>query len=173
MIHFSLKMNLFPLRILILSVGIAGLYQIGGVFNSINFAAWAQAVPLVPVQTGNATLSHGIPIFYDCIEDAVDESYSEQEPSYFHDEPTKAEVNNCYYDVFVVNADKLESANQIDSVIKGEEKSVVEEQEEGIEEGQEEEEENEQSGKRTETGLKDPIEKLKQQGPESFMVTPW
>ncbi|MDQ3839398.1 MAG: hypothetical protein M3297_09025 [Thermoproteota archaeon] len=174
--RFSLKMNLFSLRILILSAGIAGLYQIGDggggvVFNSINFAAWGQAVPLIPVQTGNATLNQGIPVFYDCIEEAVDESYSEQEPSYFHDEPTKAEVNNCYYDVFVVNADKLESDNQIDTVKNSEEGEV-----EGgeVEEG-EQEKQGERGAKRTETGL-DTTEKLKQQqqqGPESFMVTPW
>src|ERR671914_1132923 len=115
MMLFSLKMNLFLLRVLILSAGVAGLYQIGGAFNSSNLTAWAQAVPLIPVQTGNATLDQGIPVFYDCIEEIVDESYSEQEPSYFHDEPTKAEVNDCYNDVFVVNGDKLKSANQVDT----------------------------------------------------------
>ena len=165
--HFSLKMNLFLLRVLILSASVTGLYQIGGAFNSSNLTAWAQAVPLIPVQTGNGTLDQGIPVFYDCIEEIVDESYSEQEPSYFHDEPTKAEVNDCYNDVFVVNGDKLKSANQVDTSDNSdnsEEKLAI------IEEV--EEDQDEQSTKNTETELKDPNEKL-QQGPESFMVTPW
>lgn len=165
--HFSLKMNLFLLRVLILSASVTGLYQIGGAFNSSNLTAWAQAVPLIPVQTGNGTLDQGIPVFYDCIEEIVDESYSEQEPSYFHDEPTKAEVNDCYNDVFVVNGDKLKSANQVDTSDNSdnsEEKLAI------IEEV--EEDQDEQSTENTESELKDPTEKL-QQGPESFMVTPW
>lgn len=171
MMHFSLKMNLFLLRVLIVSASVTGLYQIGGAFNSSNLTAWAQAVPLIPVQTGNGTLDQGIPVFYDCIEEIVDESYSEQEPSYFHDEPTKAEVNDCYNDVFVVNGDKLKSANQvdtsdnIDNIDNSEEKLAIIEEE--VEEDQ-----DEQSTENTETELKDPTEKL-QQGPESFMVTPW
>ena len=171
MMHFSLKMNLFLLRVLIVSASVTGLYQIGGAFNSSNLTAWAQAVPLIPVQTGNGTLDQGIPVFYDCIEEIVDESYSEQEPSYFHDEPTKAEVNDCYNDVFVVNGDKLKSANQVDSsdnidnIDNSEEKLAIIEEE--VEEDQ-----DEQSTENTETELKDPTEKL-QQGPESFMVTPW
>ena len=171
MMHFSLKMNLFLLRVLIVSASVTGLYQIGGAFNSSNLTAWAQAVPLIPVQTGNGTLDQGIPVFYDCIEEIVDESYSEQEPSYFHDEPTKAEVNDCYNDVFVVNGDKLKSANQVDTsdnidiIDNSEEKLAIIEEE--VEEDQ-----DEQSTENTETELKDSTEKL-QQGPESFMVTPW
>jgi hypothetical protein len=170
MMHFSLKMNFFLLRVLILSASVTGLYQIGGAFNSSNLTAWAQAVPLIPVQTGNGTLDQGIPVFYNCIEEIVDESYSEQEPSYFHDEPTKAEVNDCYNDVFVVNGDKLKSANQVDTSDNSdigdnsEEKLAIIED---VEEGQ-----DEQSTENTETELKDPTERL-QQGPESFMVTPW
>ena len=171
MMHFSLKMNLFLFRVLILSASVTGLYQIGGAFNSSNLTAWAQAVPLIPVQTGNGTLDQGIPVFYDCIEEIVDESYSEQEPSYFHDEPTKAEVNDCYNDVFVLNGDKLKSANQvdtsdnIDNIDNSEEKLAIIEEE--VEEDQ-----DEQSTENSETELKDPTKKL-QQGPESFMVTPW
>lgn len=160
-------MNLFLLRVLILSASVTGLYQVGGAFNSSNLTAWAQAVPLIPVQTGNGTLDQGIPVFYDCIEEIVDESYSEQEPSYFHDEPTKAEVNDCYNDVFVVNGDNLKSANQVDTSDNSdnsEEKLAI------IEEA--EEDQDEQSTENTETELKDPTERL-QQGPESFMVTPW
>src|ERR687895_318046 len=168
MMHFSLKMNLFLLRVLILSASVTGLYQIGDTFNSSNMTAWAQAVPLIPVQTGNGTLDQGIPVFYDCIEEIVDESYSEQEPSYFHDEPTKAEVNDCYNDVFVVNGDKLKSSNQVDTGDNGD----ISEEKLAIIEEEVEEDQDEQSTENTETELKDPTEKL-QQGPESFMVTPW
>lgn len=162
-------MNLFFLRVLILSASVTGLYQIGGAFNSSNLTAWAQAVPLIPVQTGNGTLDQGIPVFYDCIEEIVDESYSEQEPSYFHDEPTKAEVNDCYNDVFVVNGDKLKSANQVDTSDNSDNSDNSEEKLAIIEEV---EDQDEQSTENTESELKDPTEKL-QQGPESFMVTPW
>jgi hypothetical protein len=143
---------------LLLSASIAGLSQIGGIFNGSNLAAWAQAVPLIPIQTGNTTLDQGMPIFYDCIEKAVDESYSEQEPSYFHDEPTKAEVNGCYYDVFVANGDKLESANQIDASNNIDEKPAIKEED--------------QNSNKNEIELEDLVKKS-QQGPESFMVTPW
>src|ERR671918_3126448 len=170
MMHFSLKMNLFLLRVLILSASVTGVYQIGGTFNSSNLTAWAQAVPLIPVQTGNGTLDQGIPVFYDCIEEIVDESYSEQEPSYFHDEPTKAEVNDCYNDVFIVNGDKLKSANQVDTSDNSDNSDNSEEKLAIIEEV--EEDQDEQSTENTETELKDPTERL-QQGPESFMVTPW
>src|ERR671915_403831 len=162
-------MNLFLLRVLILSASVTGLYQIGGAFNSSNLTAWAQAVPLIPVQTGNGTLDQGIPVFYDCIEEIVDESYSEQEPSYFHDEPTKAEVNDCYNDVFVVNGDKLKSANQVDTSDNIDNSDNSEEKLAIIEV---EEDQDEQSTENTETELTDPTERL-QQGPESFMVTPW
>ena len=174
MMHFSLKMNLFLLRVLILSASVTGLYQIGGAFNSSNLTAWAQAVPLIPVQTGNGTLDQGIPVFYDCIEEIVDESYSEQEPSYFHDEPTKAEVNDCYNDVFVLNGDKLKSANQVDTSDNIDNIDNIDNSEEklAIIEEEVEEDQDEQSTENTETELKDPTEKL-QQGPESFMVTPW
>src|ERR671910_168047 len=159
MIILVKKLNLFAFRMLLLSASIAGLSQIGGIFNSSNLAAWAQAVPLIPIQTGNTTLDQGMPIFYDCIEKAVDESYSEQEPSYFHNEPTKAEVNGCYYDVFVANGDKLESANQIDASNDIDEKPVIKEEED-------------QNSNKNEIELEDPVEKS-QQGPESFMITPW
>lgn len=164
-------MDLFLLRVLILSVSVTGLYQVGGAFNSSNLTAWAQAVPLIPVQTGNGTLDQGIPVFYDCIEEIVDESYSEQEPSYFHDEPTKAEVNDCYNDVFVVNGDKLKSANQVDTSDNIDNNANSEEKLAIIEE-EVEEDQDEQSTENSETELKDPTKKL-QQGPESFMVTPW
>lgn len=147
-------MNLFAFRILLLSVSIAGLSQIGNVFSSSNLAAYAQAVPLIPIQTGNATLDKGIPMFYDCIEEAVDESFSEQEPNYFHEEPTKTEVNSCYTDVFIVNNKGLESTHDYGN--DKDEKPVTEE---------------DQNHEETKIQNEDTNEKL-EQAPETFMVIP-
>jgi hypothetical protein len=149
-------MNLFAFRILLMSVSIAALSQIGSVFSSSNLAAYAQAVPLIPIQTGNATLDKGIPMFYDCIEEAVDESFSEQEPNYFHEEPTKTEVNSCYTDVFVVNSRSLESSSEVNYSNDKDEKPVTEE---------------DQNHKETEIQDEDTNEKL-EQGPENFIVIP-
>ena len=157
-------MNFFPLRILSLSaILIAGFFHLGNVIGNTSMAAWAQAVPLITVQTGNVTLDQGLPIFYDCIDDAVDESYSEQEPNYFHEEPTKTEVNSCYNDVFVVNGDNLKSVSQIeDSNNDFDEKSVM------TEDQNDEETRMIQSEDTTEDTTKE-----LQQGPESFIVVPW
>ena len=159
-------MNLFAFRILllVLSAGTAGLSQIGGIFNGTNLAAWAQAVPLIPIQTGNATLDQGLPVFYDCIEEAVEESLSEQEPNYFHEEPTKLEVNDCYNDVFVVNRNNLESANQADnSGDTGDSNDTDEKTMLAIED---------QSGKKAGLQRETPNEKPQHQDSASFMVTP-
>ncbi len=102
-------MNLLVFRIVIWCASISTLSLTGSIINSTNHTAWAQAVPLIDIQTGNATLDQGLPTFYDCIEEAVEESYSEDEPNYFHDEPTKAEVNSCYYDAFLTNNASPES----------------------------------------------------------------
>jgi hypothetical protein len=161
-------LNLFAFRILVLllSASIAGLSQIGGIFNSSNLAAWAQAVPLIPIQTGNSTLDQGLPVFYDCIEETVDESFSEQEPNYFHEEPTKAEVNGCYYNVFVVNGNNLESANQVDdSDDSNDSKNSDEKAMVMIEE-------DDQSSEKTGLQREDPNEKLQHQESASFIVTP-
>lgn len=158
-------MNFFPLRILSLSaILIAGFFHLGNVIGNTSMAAWAQAVPLITVQTGNATLDQGLPIFYDCIDNAVDESYSEQEPNYFHDEPTKTEVNSCYNDVFVVNGDNLKSVSQIEDSNNNDidEKSVM------TEDQNDEETRMIQSEDTTEDTTKE-----LQQGPESFIVVPW
>ena len=65
------------------------------------FHAYAQEVPLIPIQSGNVTLDQGLPFFYDCLDNMVDESFSEQEDNYFKHEPRKSEVIECYYEVFV------------------------------------------------------------------------
>lgn len=153
--------------VLLLSASIAGLSQIGDIFNSSNLAAWAQAVPLIPIQTGNATLDQGLPVFYDCIEEAVDKSFSEQEPNYFHEEPTKTEVNGCYYDVFVVNGHNLESANQADESDDSnnnedsDEKTMVKI-----------EQKEDQSSEKTGLQREDPNEKPQHEESASFIVTP-
>ena len=151
---------------LLLSTGIAGLSQIGGIFNSTTIPAWAQAVPLIPIQTGNATLDQGLPVFYDCIEEAVEESFSEQEPNYFHEEPTKAEVNDCYYDVFVVNRNNLESANQVDDSGDSSDSNDTDEKTTLVTE------EEDQSSKKAGLEREIPSEKLQHQDSASFIVTP-
>jgi hypothetical protein len=160
-------MNLFSLRILLLSaILIAGFFHLGNVIGNTSMAAWAQAVPLIPVQTGNATLDQGLPIFYDCIDGAVDESYSEQEPNYFHEEPTKTEVNSCYNDVFVVNGDNLKSVSQVEDSDNIDEKPMV------TEDQSDEEAIMIQSEDPTEDPTEDTTEEL-QQGPDNFIVVPW
>ena len=85
--------------IIILSLSAICLSQLD--FDS--FQAYAQEVPLIPIQSGNATLDQGLPVFYDCLDNVVDESFSEQEDNYFKHEPRKAEVVECYYETFVNN----------------------------------------------------------------------
>jgi hypothetical protein len=64
--------------------------------NAIVNVAFGEAVPLIPVNTGNLNLDSEIPLFYDCIEEAVENSLSNTEPNYFKEEPTRAEVRGCY-----------------------------------------------------------------------------
>ena len=66
--------------------------------------AFSQAVDLLPIITGNETLDRSLPVFYECIEEAVDASVNAPEQaSYFEDEPTKNEVRECYRAVFIDN----------------------------------------------------------------------
>jgi hypothetical protein len=105
-----------------------------------NLTVWAQAVPLIPIQSGNATLDQGLPVFYDCLEEVVDESFSEQEDSYFKEEPRKSEVIECYYEVFVNNNDNSnnEDTESNDINDNNEESEIVEEEDAGSE-GEDEE----------------------------------
>jgi len=65
---------------------------------------FSQAVDLIPINTGNETLNASLPVFYECIEEAVDASENApQQASYFEDEPTKNEVRVCYQEVLVDN----------------------------------------------------------------------
>lgn len=59
---------------------------------------FGEAVPLIPINTGSSNLNNELPLFYDCIEDAVDNSLSSTEPNYFKEEPTRAEVRGCFAD---------------------------------------------------------------------------
>ena len=64
--------------------------------------AFSQAVDLIPINTGNDTLNGILPVFYECIEDAVDASENAPEQAtYFEDEPTKNEVRVCYQEVLI------------------------------------------------------------------------
>ena len=69
-------------------------------FGSTNLA-FSQAVELLPVNTGNETLDSRLPVFYDCIEEAVDASANAPQAPYFEDEPTKNEVRMCYQEVLI------------------------------------------------------------------------
>jgi hypothetical protein len=105
-----------------------------------NLTVWAQAVPLIPIQSGNATLDQGLPVFYDCLEEVVDKSFSEQEDSYFKEEPRKSEVIECYYEVFVNNNGNSnnEDTESNDINDNNEESEIVEEEDAGSE-GEDEE----------------------------------
>ncbi len=62
--------------------------------------AFSQAVDLIPINTGNGSLDGSLPVFYECIEEAVDASENApHQASYFEDEPTKNEVRGCYQEV--------------------------------------------------------------------------
>ena len=64
--------------------------------------AFSRAVDLIPINTGNETLNGSLPVFYECIEEAVDASENAPEQdSYFEEEPTKNEVRMCYQTVFI------------------------------------------------------------------------
>ncbi|WP_134482772.1 hypothetical protein [Candidatus Nitrosocosmicus franklandus] len=67
--------------------------------------SYGQAVDLIPIQSGNATLDKGLPEFYDCIDDKIDESKGVGVDPYFEKEPTKHEVSTCYNEVFSANTE--------------------------------------------------------------------
>ena len=69
-------------------------------FGSINLV-FSQEVELLPIDTGNTTLDSSLPVFYECIDEAVDESEDTPQAPYFEEEPTKNEVRKCYQQVFV------------------------------------------------------------------------
>ena len=73
--------------------------------------SFGQAVDLIPIQTGNATLDKGLPGFYDCIDEKIDESKGVEVDPYFEKEPTKHEVTTCYNEVFNFSSDAQSSTD--------------------------------------------------------------
>jgi hypothetical protein len=71
------------------------------VVAQIGFVNWAYAVELIPLNGTNSTLNQALPIFYDCIDKAVEQSVNVQEDAYFKEEPTKNEVVACYNKVLI------------------------------------------------------------------------
>jgi hypothetical protein len=76
---------------------------------------FGQAVDLIPIQTGNATLDKGLPGFYDCIDEKIDESKGVEVDPYFEKEPTKHEVTTCYNEVFSFSSDAQSSTDSSDA----------------------------------------------------------
>ena len=83
-------------------------------FIQVNIS-YGQAVPLIPIQTGNVTLDKGLPVFYDCIDEKIDNSKGVETDNYFEKEPTKNEVLTCYNEVFFDNPDAQSSNDNADA----------------------------------------------------------
>ena len=79
---------------------IAVAFSISLIGSALN-VAMGQAVPLIPLTSGNVTLDTGIPKFNECLEDAIDSSKNVNDDSYFENEPTKDEVFKCYETIFL------------------------------------------------------------------------
>ena len=92
-------------------------------FIQVNIS-YGQAVPLIPIQTGNATLDKGLPIFYDCIDEKIDNSKGVEADNYFEKEPTKNEVTTCYNEVFFDNSD-VQSSNDNSDVQSSNDNSLM------------------------------------------------
>ena len=85
------------------------------VIAQVGFVNWVLAVELIPLNGTNSTLNQALPIFYDCIDKAVEQSVNVQEDAYFKDEPTKNEVVTCYNKVLIDanGLDKTDLQNKI------------------------------------------------------------
>jgi hypothetical protein len=84
----------------------------------------ALAVELIPLNITNSTLNEGLPIFYDCIDEAVAQSVNVQEDDYFKEEPTKNEVLTCYYKV-LIDANGLSNSDVQNNIPKDPEQPVT------------------------------------------------
>ena len=82
------------MNILAIVIALAVVAQVG-------FVNWAFAVELIPLNGTNSTLNQALPIFYDCIDKAVEQSVNVEEDAYFKEEPTKNEVVTCYNKVLI------------------------------------------------------------------------
>ena len=74
--------------------------SMGGIQTQFK-TAYSQAVDLIEINTGNQSLDSGLPAFYDCIDEKIDESKGAEEDDYFEKEPTKNEVKTCYAEVLL------------------------------------------------------------------------
>jgi hypothetical protein len=104
------------MNILAIVIALSVIAQIGFV-NSVH------AVELIPLNGTNSTLNQGLPIFYDCIDKAVEQSVNVTEDEYFKEEPTKNEVITCYNEV-LVDANGLDKTN-VQNEIPGEPERAV------------------------------------------------
>jgi hypothetical protein len=59
-----------------------------------------EKVALLPLTSTDSKLNAEITQFFTCIKKSVKNSETEEEPTYFNDEPTKTEIALCYNDVF-------------------------------------------------------------------------
>lgn len=75
---------------------------------------YSQAVDLIEINSGNETLDNGLPLFYDCIDEKIDQSKGVEEDSYFEKEPTKHEVKSCYNEVLLGTAQSAEVNQDIE-----------------------------------------------------------
>jgi hypothetical protein len=82
------------MNILAIVIALAVIAQIG-------FVNLVLAVELIPLNGTNSTLNQALPVFYDCIDKAVEQSVNVQEDKYFKEEPTKNEVVTCYNEVLI------------------------------------------------------------------------
>jgi hypothetical protein len=74
--------------------------SMGGIQTQFK-TAYSQAVDLIEINSGNQSLDSGLPAFYDCIDEKIDESKGAEEDDYFEKEPTKNEVKTCYSEVLL------------------------------------------------------------------------
>src|SRR6187551_826053 len=111
------KSLFFPVLVLTVIVMIATS------FIQVNIS-YGEAVPLIPIHTGNVTLDKGLPVFYDCIDKKIDNSKGVEEDNYFEKEPTKNEVTTCYNEVFFGNSD-VQSSNDNSDVQSSNDNSDV------------------------------------------------
>ena len=76
------------------------IFSVSFKFGVVN-TAMGEAVPLIPLNSRNATLDKGIPIFYKCIQKEIKGSTNVNDDPYFKSEPTKDEVLKCYNSTFL------------------------------------------------------------------------
>jgi len=73
--------------------------------------SFGQAIDLIPIQTGNATLYKGLPGFYDCIDDKIEESKGVEVDPFFEKDPSEHEVTLCYNEALTFNSDVQSSTD--------------------------------------------------------------